>query len=38
MPTTMIFDTSGKRVHLHMKPVTYTDLEQDITAILPAPM
>ena len=35
MPTTMIFDASGKRVQLHMKPITFSDLEQDITTLLP---
>ena len=34
MPTTMIYDSAGKRVHLHMKPITFDELEQDVTALL----
>jgi thiol-disulfide isomerase/thioredoxin len=34
MPTTVIYDTTGKVARLHMKPITYPELEQYVVAAL----
>lgn len=34
MPTTVIYDTSGKITHMHMNPITYPELEKYVTAAL----
>ena len=34
MPTTVIYDTTGKVSHLHMNPITYPELEKYVTAAL----
>ena len=34
MPTTVIYDTTGKMALLHMKPITYPELEKYVVAAL----
>ena len=34
MPTTAIYDTTGKMIHLHTKPLTYPEFEKDVVAAL----
>ena len=35
MPTTAIYDASGKMAHLHMKPLSYPEFQKDVVAALP---
>ena len=34
MPTTLIYDATGKVTHKHMNPITYPELEKYVTAAL----
>ena len=34
MPTTIIFDTAGNRVHVHKKPLSYDELATDVGPLL----
>jgi thiol-disulfide isomerase/thioredoxin len=36
MPMTLIFDTTGKPVHIHKKPLTVSELTADVVALLPS--
>lgn len=35
MPTTAIYDTSGRMTQLHLKPLTYPEFKKDVVAELP---
>jgi len=38
MPTTLIFDAEGNRTHFYKRQITYEELVQDVTSLLPVPV
>jgi len=36
IPMTLIYDTSGERIHVHKKALTHEELVQDVAALLPS--